>query len=311
MSEWPHNQLWSENIMFPGHNHTIEIDADSYNQWVRDMKLPLSSDALSDTAFEPGSKKYEVFEALDNKKLIKLMRKTSKYRNAQNVGGGWRFGVRTLPYYSWGSLDWFATGPKRSRLSIYEVDDDCYSKGAAMFTGPVHIPILARGSVPWMSLTPMEIYSLRPALGVAEGHVLVAGLGMGWLTRRLLENSDVTKVTQLELDSDIINFFGKPIKDNSDKKLQLIEADVYQFLKETPQKFDSIIFDIWGKFGEASDDEQFQDIKETDNTVWGWGDADNSCYDYNEVEHEDQAEDEFENDLACWDKEDPQEWWGT
>ncbi len=303
---WPHNQPWSEDIDFPGHMHTIEIDADSYNQWIRDVCLVCDPSSLSDDAFEPGTEQMEIFQAMSSKRMIRRAKKPPLLRNIQDLGGGWRFGIRTFPYYKIGAIDWLQLGLVRHRLPIY--CDESYgefSKGAVLFTGPVHIPMLVRGSQTWMSLTPMEIYTLRGAIREAKGHVIVAGLGMGWLTRRILESPRVTKVTQIEMEPMVIDFFGAPLKEMFGDKLEIIQADVYEFLKK-PHGYDSYIFDIWGSLGEAEDDEDFQNLKEEIN-VWGWGDGEPDESD--EPENSDQDEDGFDNDIACWSKDDPQQWW--
>ena len=318
---WPHNQIWSESINFPGHNHTLEINADSYNQWVREVCPLIDSSHLSDDAFEPGTQNEEVFTAQRNKQILKrvrtghpiLGRQSTQVRAVQKLGK-FQFGVRTLPYYQWGAVDWFHQDLKRVRLAVYEDEFDCYSRGAVMFTGPVHIPILSIGRKPWMSLTPMEIYTLRNAIRMAEGKVLIAGLGMGWLTQRVLEDPAVTNVIQVELDEDILTYFGEPLNEAYPDKLELVQNDIYQYLSEVSlNTFDTIIFDIWQKHGDAADDEKFQEIKDThdNDNVWGWGDVERSCYDDDYLEYEDQVEDEFENDLAVWAHPDePQGWWG-
>jgi SAM-dependent methyltransferase len=320
---WPHDQTWSESINFPGHNHTLEINADSYNQWIREVCPLIAPAYLADDAFEPGTQKEEVFAARKNKQILKRVRRRhsllslggqSTSTRAKQQLGKFQLGVRTLPYYQWGPVDWLHQDLMRVRLVVYEDEYDCYNRGAVMFTGPVHIPILSIGRRPWMSLTPMEIYTLRSAIRVAKGNVLIAGLGMGWLTQRILENPKVTSVMQVELDKDIIDYFGEPLKNIYSDKLQLIHNDVYQYLDEVSiNTFDTIIFDIWSKHGEAADDEAFQNIKDTHDkdNVWGWGDVESTCYDDDYLEYEDQDESGFENDLACWAHPDePQQWWG-
>lgn len=314
---WPYNQKWHEGIQFPGNLHTLEINADSYNDWVRKVCKVADPQSLSDQAFERGTEKDDLDIAEMNKTIVKRARANSdigwiskpvKLRGVKDLGDEWRFGVKTLPYYAYGAIDWLQFGLKRNRLAIYENDYGCYSKGAVMFTGPVHIPMLAKRNRIWMSLTPMEIFTLREGLSTAKGHVLVAGLGMGWLTQRILESPKVTKVTQLELIPEIIEFFGRPLKEEFGDKIDFINADVYDYLPAAPE-FDTYIFDIWPQMGDALDDEIFQNLSsELGSRVWGWGDAE-MCDD-DEPEYEEQDETDFPNDQACWDKEEPHEWWG-
>lgn len=312
--EWPENQLWSEDIRFPGNLHTIEINADSYNQWVKDCLFYVDQTKL-EKPFERGTLNVDLSYAESLKSFLRVARRGAPFKTITDLGDGWKFGVRTLPYYRLGATDWLQLGLARNRLAIFSnEEDDCYKRGAAMFTGPVHIPMLMRNSTIWMSLTPMEIYTLREAIQEAEGHVLIAGLGMGWLTRRILESPQVTRVTQIEMEPTIARFFGEPLQELFPDRLEIVVGDVWDYLKapDTPT-FDSYIFDIWPMLGSAEDDHDFQALKDQypDSVVWGWGDGD-VCSGWlcDEPEFEEQAENEFENDQACWDKENPHEWWG-
>jgi hypothetical protein len=152
-------------------------------------------------------------------------------------------------------------------------------KGLIRFTGPVHIPVLVKPHlyienqfVVWMSLTPMEVMSQKPGLDLAVGNVLVGGLGMGWLTSRILQKPDVDFVTQVEIDPYVLNFFGRPLKEAYPNKLELIKDDVWNYLdKIGTDQFDTIIFDIWPKYSGARVDKKFKVLKKEHPRVWGWG----------------------------------------
>lgn len=126
----------------------------------------------------------------------------------------------------------------------------------------------------WMSLTPMEVFSLRPGIEAAEGRVLIAGLGMGWLTQQILEKPDVKHVTQIEICQEVIQFFGQPLDDMFPGKIDFMQGDIWNILPQLDlKKFDSIIFDIWPAYGSAYLDRKFQLLKkEQRGKVWGWGD---------------------------------------
>ena len=59
----------------------------------------------------------------------------------------------------------------------------------------------------WMSLTPMELESHMPHLKLAHGHVVVGGLGMGMYLYNLCLKPEVTKITVVEKDPDILKAF--------------------------------------------------------------------------------------------------------
>lgn len=318
------NVQWSENFYFPGHNRTIEFNADSYNKWVREVAPYIPSQYLTNNAFEKWTQAIPIDRVSRKIKRI-IAKKTGAsfiapsptIHGKHDIGGGWTVGVRTLPYYQWGTLDWMQSGLKRHRLSIYEETHwDCYAKGAVMFTGPVHIPVLiGAGGNPWMSLTPNEVITLRDGVKWAQGNTLIAGLGMGWFTERVLQSSKVNHVTQVELDPDIINFFGGPLKEKYGDRIEFVQADIYDYLKMVDiNNFDSAEFDIWPSLIDAYHDEDFQAIKDSHNggLVWGWGDVEGVCdnEDFDDEEIDPDVDQEFDNDEITDFQDEPWEWWG-
>lgn len=133
------------------------------------------------------------------------------------------------------------------------------------------IPMLLSKEAFWMSLTPMEVFSLRPGVKKAHGNVLIAGLGMGWMTHQILKKPEVTSVTQIEISSEIISFFGEPLR--SFNKISFLEGNVWEWLPKLDlSKYDSILFDIWPKYREAKHDFKFKELKSKYRSkVWGWG----------------------------------------
>lgn len=247
---------WTEQLKFPGHNSTLLIDANSYNEWVKDTCYVCSEDvmqeALSDTV--EGIKKYGVTQV-----------------------GKYNFHLKSLPTevhtfsLLWGSQI------KQSKLSVRQGKKQAY----VAFSNKVIVPVLGEIRGPlreervWMSLTPFEVFSLRAGIKRSQGRVLIAGLGMGWLTTRILEKKSVKHVTQIELNPDIVNFFGKPLLQSFGSKLDIVVEDVYTHLGEVgADAYDSIIFDIWPAYGSAKHDKRFQTLKKQHARVWGWGDVD-------------------------------------
>lgn len=235
------------------------IDADSFNDWVRDVCYIGNQ------------------ECLDS---IQIKNKDSVHCK-EPLGGGYEFRVRIMPTKQKIRLAGFMGMPSdvvttmRTSLAIY----DGIAKTDVQFTGPVMIPML-KGPTPgraqpfWMSLTPMEVFSLREGIRQAKGKVLCAGLGMGWMTMRILEKLDVEHVTQIELSPYVINFSGNPLQEQFPGKLNLVCADAWNYLDTIDlNDFDSIIFDIWPQYGSAHLDRRFQQLKSLHPNVWGWGDV--------------------------------------
>ncbi len=82
--------------------------------------------------------------------------------------------------------------------------------GTVMFDGDVVVPCLyerARdGTAPWMSLTPMEVMTLRPGTRLAAGHTVVAGLGLGWQLAQVIAAGKAARITLVERDQELVDW---------------------------------------------------------------------------------------------------------
>lgn len=236
------------------------VTAESFNEWVKEVCFTCSEQCLGEIL------------PLENEDAV--LCKT-------DLGGGYSSAVRVMPTHMRERLFGFLGFPSdvvrrvRSSLDIY----DGMRKSWVRFDGPVMIPML-RGPTPghakpfWMSLTPMEVFSLREGIDLAQGRVLCAGLGMGWMTMRILEKPDVTHVTQIEMSPEVVEFSGKPLAKRFPGKIDFVIDDVWEYLSDVDlDQFDSIIFDIWPQYGTAHMDRRFQQLKDLHPLVWGWGDA--------------------------------------
>lgn len=194
------------------------------------------------------------------------------------VGPRWVFYLRNVPTYHWTtpSLYIFALGkPRWEKLTLptFRSGDET---GTVTFVEDVSIPVLADSEdrfKPWMSLTPMEVFSQRPGIRKAKGRVLVGGLGMGWLAQQACHKKGVKSVTVVEKDPDVAKFFGDMLREHSPKvTLEIIVADVYEYIQNRENQFDSILMDIWLDHADARFDKRFTELKARHQRVWGWGD---------------------------------------
>lgn len=91
--------------------------------------------------------------------------------------------------------------------------------GEAVFDADITIPALhelsdgRRGcregswfDEPWMSITPMELMTQRPGIRFAKGHVIVAGLGIGWFLTQVRLKKTVKKVTLVEQSQELVDW---------------------------------------------------------------------------------------------------------
>ena len=96
-----------------------------------------------------------------------------------------------------------------------------------------------RGSVV-MSNTPDEIRDFYYFVRRASGRVLVNGLGLGVVVKALLDKDDITHITVIEKDPDVIALVASHL---NDLRLEIICADA---LKYKPQsQYDAVWHDIW------------------------------------------------------------------
>ena len=110
------------------------------------------------------------------------------------------------------------------------------------------LPALVRGGDVWMSLTPVEMESQEIGLALSHGHVAVMGMGMGWAAMAAALRDDVTKVTVVERDSDVLaihrelDLFAQ-LPDAARAKLEIVQADALEWRPDAA--VDLLMPDIW------------------------------------------------------------------
>jgi hypothetical protein len=98
-----------------------------------------------------------------------------------------------------------------------------------------------------MSDTDMERRSNADFIRAAKGTVLIAGLGIGLVLKNMLDKPEVTSVVVIEKYQDVIDLVGPKF---NNPKLQIICADIDEWLPAPGTKFDTIYFDIWPDINE-------------------------------------------------------------
>lgn len=131
------------------------------------------------------------------------------------------------------------------------------------WSGPVlaeNTAILSRDQAVWMAISPLEIESQGIGLCLARGHVVIAGLGLGWAAAAAAALPQVAAVTVLERDPEVlalhaeIDVFAQLAPDQR-AKLTLVEADALAWRPAAP--VDTLLADIWrplvseGRLGEV------------------------------------------------------------
>jgi len=104
-----------------------------------------------------------------------------------------------------------------------------------------YIKLIVNGKI-MMSDTQMEKDSNRGVVNRAHGSVLLGGLGLGMVALAICGKKEVTDVTVIENNPDVIALIATRIEH---KKLTIIEGVPYTWAPEKGRKFDIIYFDIW------------------------------------------------------------------
>ncbi|MBK8373465.1 hypothetical protein [Sphingorhabdus sp.] len=120
------------------------------------------------------------------------------------------------------------------------------------YWGPaVLVPSMAaliRDGDVWMSITPMELESQSIGIELAYGHVVIFGLGMGWAASATALRPQVSDVTIVEFDSEVIalheemDIFGQ-LPQEIQAKIRIEQGDAHSW--RPSKSVDLLMPDIW------------------------------------------------------------------
>lgn len=238
---------FTEDFKLEKNRSLITFCGDSYNKWIQDV-FPFANGMSSMT---PSEAKND--GGLQVGKYIFYLRPLPMYRR----GSRWE-GTRFSGFMGLQDKNVIV---KREKLELYRggrVNCHC------AFDAEVNIPILALKNeyndnlAVWMSLTPNEVLTQRSQVKRAKGNVGMAGLGLGWAARRVLERKKVDHLTVVERDLAIINTFGNPLKKEFGDKLTLVCGDAYE---QDWMPYDVSLWDIWPDYGGVAGDSKFKKIR--------------------------------------------------
>jgi hypothetical protein len=133
-------------------------------------------------------------------------------------------------------IEHFTVSPEASRMTAIRAWRDEYVP-AGDYTR------LMRGQTVVMSDTPMELRTNREIIEAAHGKVLLNGLGIGMVLRRILDKPEVAHVTVVELSGDVIKLVGPSFA--SDPRVTIIHANALEYVPPAGERFDAVWHDIW------------------------------------------------------------------
>lgn len=95
-----------------------------------------------------------------------------------------------------------------------------------------------------MSDTPDEWKDHVEAINHATGHCFIGGLGLGWIVEACLRKPEVTKVTVIEKEVDVIGLVLTTLFTKyGEDRIEIIHDDIFTWQPET--KYDMAWIDIW------------------------------------------------------------------
>lgn len=239
---------FTEAFKCPDRNTSITFDGDTYQNWVYET-LPLSMQVEPMDAHTARTEGVKIGDYTFYMRPFPMWRWGSRWEGLGMFGmfGGILDTSEKIPRRMW--LDLYRSGRKHSQCG---------------FDREVYIPIMAKkcsvqGSLePWMSLTPMEVMTQRSQVKRGRGNVGMAGLGLGWSARRVLERKQVKQLTIVEKDPAVIEAFGASLEEEFGSRVQFVCGDAYD---HNWLDYDVSMWDIWEEYAGPAWDRKFATIK--------------------------------------------------
>jgi hypothetical protein len=205
-----------------------------------------------------------------------------------------------IPPASWPECAEFLVSPKRNLAYQNRIVPEGQplhlygkQKGIVVWNGDVAIPTLidlkrqahtgerfaestsvtdrVQSGAIWMSLTPMEMMTQRSAVKKASHTVVLGGLGLGWLLRKVCEKPDVERVIVVEKSQEMLDWFGYRMCGQFEKVVEVICDDIYRQLGKHGVAA-RYLLDIWHTVSGAADDYRLDPFRRTlKRRLWAWG----------------------------------------
>lgn len=116
------------------------------------------------------------------------------------------------------------------------------------FDQEVRFPAIYEGNMPWVSVCPSEINSMRKSLDEVCGRVLVLGLGLGYYPFIASLKDNVSEITIVEINDGIIRLFTQFIlpQFSNKHKIRIVHADAVKYMADVRNgEYDYCFADIW------------------------------------------------------------------
>lgn len=101
---------------------------------------------------------------------------------------------------------------------------------------------LSCGHTVVMTDTPAEAHEHKRLIDMAEGKVLLNGLGLGFALHNILRKKEVEHVTVIEKSADVIKLVAPTFKG---QRVEIINADAFEWRPKRGQGFNVVWHDVW------------------------------------------------------------------
>ena len=116
------------------------------------------------------------------------------------------------------------------------------------FEEDIRMPALHEGDTVWMAPAVSEFTSMEEGIRKGHGKCLTFGLGIGLIVYMWLRKEEVTEVTIVEFNEDVIQLFQKHILPQfpEGKSVTIIHGDAFDYSTENfLSQFDYVYVDFW------------------------------------------------------------------
>lgn len=189
-------------------------------------------------------------DAADGNYILEL------FKNAEKLDA---FEFESDPYISSVKLptvisgDIMLTNAEYARGEIFQygmpdLTADLVTPRLGFFDRAVSFPSIYQGSVPWMSVCPSEMNSMKEQISAAHGRVLVLGLGLGYYPFMISQKDEVESIVIVELQPTIVDIFNTHILPHFEHKdkIKVVTADAIAYMNSIHDgDFDFCFADIW------------------------------------------------------------------
>jgi hypothetical protein len=151
------------------------------------------------------------------------------------------------------------------------IDTNRYAHTGERFAPDMPSYERARFGAVWMSLTPMEMMTQRSGVKMAKGTVVIGGLGLGWLLRKVCEKPEVERVAVVEKCQELLDWYGYRMCGQFGKVAYVVCDDIYNQIGRHGA-WARYLLDIWPTYACASKDDRLVPVRRRlKRLLWAWG----------------------------------------